>query len=201
MPRNPKVPPYKSKYVVSKSVETAKYMTTVPKPVANTIWNLWSVEKTQENTLIWSPTNYDHILKHLTDTWKFIYSEEFKRIKQNERYSLFVVYDTHFNIMEVDGWKIVSKEIPLEEKRFKWTYNTKKTEYLINILTYDLKKNLLEAQFGPNYTVEDEEELDVLYATVSLDLAKINPNYWASLLKMKEIIETAVLAIIGNTWK
>ncbi|MBY9002070.1 MAG: hypothetical protein KGD64_14215 [Candidatus Heimdallarchaeota archaeon] len=79
-----------------------------------------------------------------------------------------------------------------------WIYDPDRPEYLINVLTYSLKEDLMEAQFGKDCTDADEEEFDVLYATVSLDLAKINPTYWASLLKMKEIIETAMITIIGN---
>ena len=44
MPKHPTSPPYRSSLVVSRSKETEKHMTTVPKPVAHSRWKTWKIK-------------------------------------------------------------------------------------------------------------------------------------------------------------
>lgn len=199
MPRNPKAPPYKSTFGISRSKETQKHMTTIPKPVIMSRWKSWNIKKAQDNTLIWFPSEYEPILNHLIEQWKLVYSEEIKRLKPEQRTNLFIKFDLQGEIKDPSAWQVIGKEPDIEPaKKWKWEYKTEKPEYLIHVLNYDIKTDLMIAQFGTNYEKIEEEELDVLYATVSLDLAKVNPTYWASLLKIKEIIKTALTIIISN---
>jgi hypothetical protein len=127
MPRNPRSPPYTSKYAISRSKEIEKFMVTVPRPVALSAWDSWSVKKMGENTFLWFPTEYDKILEHLF----FKFNQVVEGQKDVNR-GLFVVYNGT-DIVDASSWSIESRLLEIQNIQ-KWKYDAQVPEYLVYII-------------------------------------------------------------------
>jgi len=187
MPRNPRSPPYRSKYALSKSKKTEKFIVTIPKPVVHSSWDTWKIRKTKDGTIIWGPCDFEEINQHLRAKWIRLFEREYQKLKQHDLIGLFIVLDIDEDIRSLKSWKIVSKKLKGNATNsWMWSFQRDVPEYLIDVLYYGRKLvNELETRF------KDKNDSEVE--------AEIPPTYWNDQdIRITKVINDAIVALIGN---
>lgn len=187
MPRNPTAPPYKSKINLSRSEKTEKFMTTIPKPVAESTWDSWNVRKLKNNVIIWIPTGYEEIVRHLKAQWKKSFTKAYRKLSNRELLGLFIIANVKKNLKTTKAWKIETRELDANTTNpWMWKFVRDRPEYLIDVLHYGQKV---------------VEELKSKTQEISLkdETIEIPPSFWNdNEIRISKVVDDAVKALLGN---
>ena len=142
MPKHPVSPPFKSSLVVSKSKETEKHMTTIPKPIAYSKWKSWQMKLLDKNVLRWFPTGYENLLEHLFSKLKEITETILVNMTQKERKLAFIHYNPKMDINDLKAWNIelIDQIEGVSFSDWSWKYDPPESRYLL----YPIRKELHE---------------------------------------------------------
>ena len=143
-PKHPTSPPYKSSLVVSRSKETEKHMTTVPKPVAHSRWNTWLIKILEKNVLKWFPVGYEDIIEHLFMQWKDISKKTLKNIDQKSRKMVYVHYNPKMDIEDLKAWSIqIEDQTGIETPSgWSWKYDPPESRYLLHLIRKEIEEQI-----------------------------------------------------------
>lgn len=144
MPKHSFSPPFKSTLVESRSKDTQKHMTTIPKPIIDGKWRSWNVKLLEDNKLHWYPSEYGSVLNHLVERWKEISVKVFDELSEIERKLIFVYYDPESDLTNAKSWGIKVVDLEKQEPftKFKWLFDRYKPEYLIYRMTKEMQEEI-----------------------------------------------------------
>ena len=167
-PKHPTSPPYRSSLVVSRSKETEKHMTTVPKPIAHSRWNIWGVKFLDKNILKWYPIRYEEILDHLFSQWEEISVKTLETMDQKARKLAFVHYNPKMDIEDLKAWSIhVEDQVGIPDRGWSWQYDPPESRYLL----YAVRKDLQDRITTPEGLLNVKE---ILNSVIGIILANSN---------------------------
>ena len=148
MPKHPTSPPYKSSLVVSRSKETEKHMTTIPKPIVYSKWKSWNMKLLDRNVLQWFPSGYEDLLEYLVCRWKEISKSTLENMKQEERKLAFVCYNPKMDIDDLKAWSIEVEDLimPKPSSKWNWRYNPPESRYLLYLIHKEMQKEIMSSE-------------------------------------------------------
>ena len=143
-PKHPTSPPYRSSLVVSRSKETEKHMTTIPKPIVYSKWKSWNMDLLDKNGLRWFPSGYENIQEHIFSQWKEILVTTLKNMGQTDRLLVYIHYNPKMSISDVKAWNL-QVEYTTEkilQSNWSWRYDPPESRYLLYLIRKDLHEQI-----------------------------------------------------------